>query len=690
MKRKRYVKLCSLVICFVLLFNVMSYSASAKYFSDTYVGMLDREFFDAMNYVTDNGWMNGTDTTHFSPYEGITRGMFVTVLYRYSGSTSQYASNFTDVPASAYYYYPVGWANHFNIVNGTSETTFEPEAVITKEQMAVILYRYAKNIEDKIYVPISFDSISEHPDYSSVSPYAREAVRWAKTYHVFPLADNNSYISPLAQMNRAYAALYITNYSREVTGFINRDRFSFSHSGGVTFNSVYLLSNNAKNHLLNSIDNYYGESRAETADNDKDTMRTKIGSPFRGSCFGITMCTYFDKIGKIDFNTNMGEGANSMSTVGIPKDNIETVESAINYYQFLHSITDFNSRYISYTSNLPTAFDLVYNHVDLYGATPFAYYYLNSSNSSVGHAILITRITHNVNKTIYTVHAFDPNSTSLVTRTIFVVDGGLILSSSGNIDDENNKELTRIIYYPNSSCNFFDYFDLDGAHNNLNILEAESSSGAMDSNVDSIDAEVHSNSLDISDAAVLRIPYVPFIITSSSGETLSCDGLSFTGTMEVTNMTVIPNGPDFPADLLITVKNDNSFLFTPMTSGATYFSVSSPNGFSSISGSGIVSASIDFVDNTLLVDGTNMQFSAWIETFIPENEYFYIKGNNSGDFSISVEAKKINTDGLFGVLECGFSSENELTATTASIPFSENMVLDYAEINALCSDPSLQ
>ena len=105
-------------------------------------------------------------------------------------------------------------------------------------------------------------------------------------------------------------------------------------------------------------------------------------------------------------------------------------------------------------------------------------------------------------------------------------------------------------------------------------------------------------------------------------------------------MTVIPNGPDFPADLLITVKNDNSFLFTPMTSGATYFSVSSPNGFSSISGSGIVSASIDFVDNTLLVDGTNMQFSAWIETFIPENEYFYIKGNNSGDFSISVKLKK--------------------------------------------------
>ena len=166
MKRKRYVKLCSLLICFVLLFNVMSYSASAKYFSDTYVGMLDREFFDAMNYVTDNGWMNGTDTTHFSPYEGITRGMFVTVLYRYSGSTSQYASNFTDVPASAYYYYPVGWANHFNIVNGTSETTFEPEAVITKEQMAVMLYRYAKNIEGKTYTVSTFNSISSHPDYS--------------------------------------------------------------------------------------------------------------------------------------------------------------------------------------------------------------------------------------------------------------------------------------------------------------------------------------------------------------------------------------------------------------------------------------------------------------------------------------------------------------------------------------------
>lgn len=159
------------------LINSLLLPTSAIEFDDTYVGMLDREFFDAINYVSDNGWMNGTDSSHFSPYEEITRGMFVTLLYRYSGSQEQFVSNFTDVPTSSYYYYPIGWANNYGIVNGITTTTFEPETVITKEQMAVMLYRYAKNYEGKSYVVSSFSSITCHPDYSSVSLYAMEALR---------------------------------------------------------------------------------------------------------------------------------------------------------------------------------------------------------------------------------------------------------------------------------------------------------------------------------------------------------------------------------------------------------------------------------------------------------------------------------------------------------------------------------
>lgn len=118
--------------------------------------MLAPEFFDAFNYVSDNGLMGGTDATHFSPYLSVTRGMFVTVLYRYSKSTASFSMGFEDVPSGSYYYYPIAWAAHYGIVNGVTPTTFDPDGIITREQMAVILYRYAVYYEHNNYTTSSF------------------------------------------------------------------------------------------------------------------------------------------------------------------------------------------------------------------------------------------------------------------------------------------------------------------------------------------------------------------------------------------------------------------------------------------------------------------------------------------------------------------------------------------------------
>lgn len=198
MKRKRFTRLiaCALLLC--LIPGILVFPVSAKYFEDVYPGMLDREFFDAINYVSDNNIMNGTEPTRFGPYETVTRGMFVTILYRYSGSTRKYSSSFSDVPSNQYYYYyAVGWASHHGIVNGTTPTTFEPESPLTREQMTVILYRYAKSYEGRTFNASSFASITTHPDYSSVSSYAVESIRWAKTYHLIRLTTDTSYISNL-------------------------------------------------------------------------------------------------------------------------------------------------------------------------------------------------------------------------------------------------------------------------------------------------------------------------------------------------------------------------------------------------------------------------------------------------------------------------------------------------------------
>ena len=279
-------QIITLVLITVLFLGLGTYNASAKYFSDTYPGMLDPEFFDAFNYVSDNGWMGGTDATHFSPYQAITRGMFVTVLYRYSGSVAKYTLNFTDVPSGSYYYYPIAWAAYHGIVNGTTPTTFNPDGIISKEQMAVILYRYATIYEHKSYTPSSFLSITEHPDYAQVSSYARDAIRWAKTYHVFPLRENSQYINPSANMNRAYAALHIANYAKNVTGFPSKDCFSFLNNNQ-SFNATYVLGTYATRRLFSCIDSYYGE-RISFANADKELIRSKIGTEWQGSCFGYT------------------------------------------------------------------------------------------------------------------------------------------------------------------------------------------------------------------------------------------------------------------------------------------------------------------------------------------------------------------------------------------------------------------
>ena len=87
--------------------------------------------------------MNGTSTTAFSPNENMSRAMLATVLYRMSGETAEADSSFGDVSSSAYYAAAVNWASSKGIVNGTGADAFSPNASITREQLAAMLYRYA-------------------------------------------------------------------------------------------------------------------------------------------------------------------------------------------------------------------------------------------------------------------------------------------------------------------------------------------------------------------------------------------------------------------------------------------------------------------------------------------------------------------------------------------------------------------
>ena len=123
------------------------------------------------------GLFNGVSSDLFDPDSAITRAMFVTVLYRMDGQPAvDQKAGFTDVAEGSYYAAAVDWAAKNGIVNGVSETSFDPDAPITREQMAAILYRYAAYWE----LDVSAEAdLSAYEDASFVSAYAQAAMQCA-------------------------------------------------------------------------------------------------------------------------------------------------------------------------------------------------------------------------------------------------------------------------------------------------------------------------------------------------------------------------------------------------------------------------------------------------------------------------------------------------------------------------------
>lgn len=128
-------------------------------------------FASAVRYVTGKSLMNGKSTTAFAPNENMSRAMLATVLYRMSGETAEADSSFRDVSSSAYYAAAVNWASSEGIVNGTGANAFSPNASITREQLAAMLYRYAGE-------PSVSADLSAYTDTDDISPYASKAVEW--------------------------------------------------------------------------------------------------------------------------------------------------------------------------------------------------------------------------------------------------------------------------------------------------------------------------------------------------------------------------------------------------------------------------------------------------------------------------------------------------------------------------------
>ena len=136
-------------------------------------------FYDSVVYVYENGLMDGVSDTLFDPDGTVTRAQLVTMLWRLDGEPSvNYALPFTDVSGGEWYAEAVRWAAGEGIVNGVSETEFAPNAAVTREQLAAILHRYAQHKGYDVSIGESTNILS-YSDFASISEYAISAMQWA-------------------------------------------------------------------------------------------------------------------------------------------------------------------------------------------------------------------------------------------------------------------------------------------------------------------------------------------------------------------------------------------------------------------------------------------------------------------------------------------------------------------------------
>ena len=162
-------------------------------------------FASAVRYVTGKSLMNGKSTTAFAPNENMSRAMLATVLYRMSGETAEADSSFRDVSSSAYYAAAVNWASSEGIVNGTGADVFSPNASITREQLAAMLYRYAGE-------PSVSADLSAYTDTVDISPYASKAVEWCVAKGILS-GESATRLAPQDTATRAECAAMLQRFA---------------------------------------------------------------------------------------------------------------------------------------------------------------------------------------------------------------------------------------------------------------------------------------------------------------------------------------------------------------------------------------------------------------------------------------------------------------------------------------------
>ena len=169
-------------------------------------------YYDDVVYVYRKGYMDGMSSTRFGGELNTTRGQIVTILWRLTGEPRATKRNpFTDVSSSQYYYDAISWAYDSGVVDGFDARTFKPDQNVTREQLAAILYRYAK------YMNLSTSGsayLAKYKDADKIANWAYDAMAWAN-YRGLINGTSATRIDPKGYATRAQIAAILHRFAVE-------------------------------------------------------------------------------------------------------------------------------------------------------------------------------------------------------------------------------------------------------------------------------------------------------------------------------------------------------------------------------------------------------------------------------------------------------------------------------------------
>ena len=199
--------------------------------SNKFIDVNQKEWYHSyVDYAVTHGLFGGTSENTFEPDSTMTRSMLVTVLWRYEGQPKGYKNTFADVNAKngGWYIDAVAWAAANNIVGGVGGGKFDPEGIVTREQMATILYRYS---EWKGFDTSKRADFSSFPDANKVSSWAKTAMKWAVAEGLIggSKEGNATYILPTNGATRAQVATILMRYIQGLTEEIPYDPMGHSY-----------------------------------------------------------------------------------------------------------------------------------------------------------------------------------------------------------------------------------------------------------------------------------------------------------------------------------------------------------------------------------------------------------------------------------------------------------------------------